>query len=114
VIDLKVVFLLIFVLSGGESILSPDLCIQLCILSKSFVIFLCSSHAALQIQADLYKDCRCSEDTNHWVCASRHSVQWPKYPSQKQEGTEWKSPLLLYQKHLHLESHMQFACKWGR
>lgn len=93
-IDLKVVFLLIFVLSGGESILSPDLCIQLCILSKSFVIFLCSSHAALQIQADLYKDCRYSEDKNHWVCGAHHSVQWPHYPSQKQEGTLNGSPLL--------------------
>jgi hypothetical protein len=59
---------------GGGSILSPDICFQLCILSKSFVIFLCSSHAALQIQADLYKDCRYSEDTNHWVCGSHHSV----------------------------------------
>jgi hypothetical protein len=65
VIDLKVVFLLLCVLSGGKHSLTCSL-YSVVHSFQIFCNFLCSSHAALQIQADLtYKDCRYSEDTDH-------------------------------------------------
>lgn len=76
-IDLKILFLLIFVLSGGGSILSPDLSIQLCVLSKSFVIFsvhlmqLCKSKLTSTRTADIQK----TRITG--VSEARHSVYWP-------------------------------------
>jgi hypothetical protein len=104
--DLKVVFLLIFVLSGGDAFL-PDLCIQLYLFSKSFVIFsvhlmeLCKSKLTSTRTADIQK----TRITGYLRLVIQSNGLTGHLKSRK--GLNG-SPFLLLPKHLlTLESHMQ-------